>query len=109
MYESFYALELKPFSLTSNPSFLYLSQKHQDALAYLTYGIRERMGFIEITGEVGTGKTTICRAILNELDEKTKTAFIFLMSVSVIIAFQFKQIIILKSNIKYYKTFVNRL
>ncbi len=77
MYEPFYELKQKPFSLTSNPSFLYLSQKHQDALAYLTYGIRERVGFIEITGEVGTGKTTLCRALLNRLDEKTKTAFIF--------------------------------
>lgn len=77
MYETFYSLKQKPFTLTSNPSFLYLSKKHQDALAYLTYGIRERAGFIEITGEVGTGKTTLCRTLLNRVDEKTKTAFIF--------------------------------
>lgn len=77
MYESFFALKQKPFAITSNPSFLFLSQRHKEALSYLTYGIKERMGFIEITGEIGAGKTTICRALLNQLDEKTKTAFIF--------------------------------
>jgi general secretion pathway protein A len=77
MYESYFALNQKPFTITSNPSFLFLSHKHKEALAYLIYGIKERVGFIEITGEVGTGKTTLCRALLNQLDEKTKTAFIF--------------------------------
>ena len=77
MYESFYALKQKPFAMAANPSFLYFSQRHREALSYLTYGIQERVGFIEITGEVGTGKTTICRVLLNRLDEKTKTAFIF--------------------------------
>ena len=82
MYESFYSLSQKPFAVTSNPSFLFLSERHREALAHLTYGIRERAGFIEITGEVGTGKTTICRALLNQLDEKTKTAFVFNSNVS---------------------------
>ena len=77
MYEKFYSLQQKPFAITSNPSFLYLSQRHKEALSHLTYGIRERVGFIEITGEIGTGKTTLCRALLNQLDERTKTAFIF--------------------------------
>lgn len=77
MYNAFYALRQKPFSVTSNPHFLFLSRRHKEALAHLTYGINERVGFIEITGEVGTGKTTLCRALLNQLDEKTKTAFIF--------------------------------
>ena len=77
MYETYFALTQKPFSITSNPSFLFLSRRHREALAHLTYGIKERVGFIEITGEVGTGKTTLCRALLNLLDEKTKTAFIF--------------------------------
>jgi general secretion pathway protein A len=77
MYDAYYALKQKPFSITSNPSFLYLSRRHQEALAHLTYGIRERVGFIEITGEIGAGKTTLCKALLNQLDEKTKTAFIF--------------------------------
>lgn len=82
MYESYFSLKQKPFSMTSNPAFLYLSQKHQEALAHLVYGIKERVGFIEITGEVGTGKTTLCRALLNQLDERTKTAFIFNPSLS---------------------------
>ena len=77
MYESFYGLKTKPFAITSNPSFLFLSQRHKEALAHLTYGIRERVGFIEITGEIGAGKTTVCRALLDRLDEKTKSAFIF--------------------------------
>ena len=77
MYESFYALRQKPFAIAANPSFFFLSQQHREALSFLTYGIKERVGFIEITGEVGTGKTTICRVLLNQLDEKTKTAFIF--------------------------------
>ncbi|MBI4432608.1 MAG: AAA family ATPase [Candidatus Omnitrophica bacterium] len=77
MYESFFALKQKPFSLTSNPSFLYLSRRHKEAMSSLLYGIKERAGFIEITGEIGAGKTTLCRALLNQLDKKTKTAFIF--------------------------------
>ncbi len=77
MYEDFFALKQKPFTIAANPAFLFLSRRHRDALSYLTYGIKERVGFIEITGEVGTGKTTVCRALLNQLDERTKTAFIF--------------------------------
>ncbi len=77
MYRSYYSLREKPFTITSNPLFLFLSQRHKEALSCLLYGIKERMGFIAITGEVGTGKTTLCRALLNQLDEKTKTAFIF--------------------------------
>ncbi len=77
MYESFYDLKEKPFTITSNPSFLYLSKRHKEALSSLLFGIHQRVGFIEITGEVGTGKTTLCRALLNQLDEKIKTAFIF--------------------------------
>lgn len=77
MYESFYGLKEKPFSITSNPSYLFLSRRHREALAALRYGIEERLGFIEITGEIGTGKTTICRALLNQLDQNIKTAFVF--------------------------------
>ena len=82
MYDAFYNLKQKPFSVTSNPSFLFLSKSHKEALAHLIYGIKERVGFMEITGEVGTGKTTLCRALLNQLDKKTKTAFIFNSNVS---------------------------
>src|SRR3989338_335455 len=77
MYESFFALKEKPFTIAANPNYLFLSQRHQEALSYLRYGIKERLGFIQITGEVGTGKTTICRALLNQMDDKTKSAFIF--------------------------------
>ena len=76
MYLRFYKLTEKPFSVTSDPNFLYLSKKHREAIAHMRYGIEERMGFMEITGEIGTGKTTVCKALLNTLDEHTKTAFI---------------------------------
>ena len=76
MYLQFYGLTENPFNVTSDPSFLYLSKEHKDALSHLLYGINERKGFLEITGEIGAGKTTLCKALLNELDGKAKTAFI---------------------------------
>jgi general secretion pathway protein A len=76
MYLKFYELREKPFTVTADPNFLYLSKKHQEAISHMQYGIQERMGFLEITGEIGTGKTTLCKALLNTLDEHTKTAFI---------------------------------
>ena len=77
MYLEFLGLREKPFSITSDPSFLYLSRKHREALSHMIYGIRERKGFVEITGEVGTGKTTLCKALLRQLDPAThKTALI---------------------------------
>ena len=76
MYLQFYGLTEKPFSVTADPSFLYLSKKHKEAISHMLYGIQERMGFLEITGEIGAGKTTVCKALLNQLDSHTKTAFI---------------------------------
>ena len=76
MYEQFYQLREKPFNMTPDPEFLFFTEKHKEAFAHLVYGIRERRGFIEITGEVGAGKTTICRALLNEFDADTKIALI---------------------------------
>jgi general secretion pathway protein A len=76
MYEKFYGLKENPFNITPDPNFIYLSKCHQEALSYLLYGIRERKGFIAITGDIGTGKTTLCRALLNQLDKDTRTAFI---------------------------------
>ena len=76
MYLGFYGLKENPFNVTSDPNFLYFSKAHKEALLYLLYGIREKKGFLEITGEVGAGKTTLCKALLNQLDENTKTAFI---------------------------------
>jgi len=77
MYRQFFGLKDKPFNITSDPSFLYLSRVHKEAFAHLIYGIKERKGFIEITGEIGAGKTTLCRALLNHMDINTKSAFIF--------------------------------
>lgn len=77
MYREFFGLKEKPFNITSDPNFLFLSRVHKEAFAHLLYGIKERKGFLEITGEVGAGKTTLCRALLSKLDRNTKSAFIF--------------------------------
>lgn len=77
MYESFYELKEKPFSLTPDPKFIYWSNKHREALASLLYAVRERRGFMVLTGEVGTGKTTLIRKLLGSLGDDTVTAFIF--------------------------------
>ena len=76
LYQTFYGLKEPPFNVTSDPSFLYLSHRHQEAYSHLAYGIQERKGFLLLTGEIGAGKTTLCRAFLNRLDGKFKTAFI---------------------------------
>ncbi len=70
MYFQFYGFESEPFSLTPDSRFLYLSNRHEEALAALIYGINHRKGFIAITGEVGSGKTTLCRTFMNHLDRK---------------------------------------
>ena len=77
MYKNFYFLTEEPFKLTPDPDFFFLSKNHKEAFYQLLYGIRQKKGIITITGEIGTGKTTLCRTLLNNLDEKTKTAFIF--------------------------------
>ncbi len=77
MYLDFYGLKENPFNVTSDPSFLFLSHTHQEALNHLLYGINHRKGFVAITGEIGAGKTTLCRALLHRLDSTTKTSIIF--------------------------------
>jgi len=77
MYTSFFGLKENPFNLTPDPRYLFLSPYHQEAFDHLLYGINERKGFIAITGGIGTGKTTLCRALLSHLDASTKSAMIF--------------------------------
>lgn len=77
MYKEFYGLREMPFNITPDPRFLYLSPNHLEALQHLRYGIREKKGFMVLTGEVGCGKTTVCRYLLNELEGKAiETALI---------------------------------
>jgi len=72
MYTEFFELIEKPFSLSTSPRFLYLGEKHKEALAILRYGVMERQGFVLLTGEVGTGKTTMVRALLSSLNQNVK-------------------------------------
>ncbi len=76
MYEQSFGLKEKPFNLTPDPHFLFLSANHRGALDHLLYGIERREGFLVITGDIGTGKTTICRALLDCLDAEVRTALI---------------------------------
>jgi general secretion pathway protein A len=76
VYLEYYRLKEPPFDITPNPRFLFYSAKHREAFNHLLYGIRERKGFVQMTGEVGAGKTTLCRAMLEELDDHYATALI---------------------------------
>lgn len=76
MYQNFFGLSAEPFSIAPDPHFLFLSDRHEEALAHLSYGLQGSGGFILLTGEVGTGKTTVSRALLEQLTEQTRTAFI---------------------------------
>ena len=77
MYNGFFGFREKPFKLVPNPEFLFLGRSHEEALAHLTYAVSQGDGFVEITGEVGTGKTTLCRVFLENLDKDVEAAFIF--------------------------------
>jgi len=77
MYESFFNLTIKPFDLLPNPNFLFLSKSHKKALTYLDYAIRERAGFILMTGEIGSGKTTLIRSLINKHHESIVLARVF--------------------------------
>ena len=74
MYRSYFNLTCKPFDLIPNPEFIFLSKTHKKAITFLDYGIRERVGFILLTGEVGSGKTTIIRELINKHLERVVLA-----------------------------------
>ncbi len=76
MYSGFFGFSSPPFSIAPNPEFMFLSPRHAEALAHLRFGLGDAGGFVLLTGEVGTGKTTVSRSLLQELDEQTDVAFI---------------------------------
>ncbi|VAW78510.1 General secretion pathway protein A [hydrothermal vent metagenome] len=76
MYEQHFGLTERPFSIAPDPRFLYMSQQHREALAHLLYGVGEGGGFVQLTGEVGTGKTTICRCLLEQVPDHVDVALI---------------------------------
>lgn len=76
MYEKYFGLRHRPFSITPDPRYLYLSERHREALAHLLYGVGEAGGFVQLTGEVGTGKTTLCRTLLEQLPADVDLALI---------------------------------
>ncbi|HSL17058.1 MAG TPA: AAA family ATPase [Methylomirabilota bacterium] len=76
MYLEFYNLAVQPFSITPDPRFLFFSRRHREAWEHMVFGISQRTGFIQITGEVGAGKSTLCRALLEELGDAVDTALI---------------------------------
>ena len=83
MYNEFFGFDADPFRVNPDPRFLYLSESHREALATLVYAVRERKGFIALTGEVGTGKTTILNTLLRRLEPTTQTAYLFNTALSV--------------------------
>ncbi len=76
MYAAYFGLKEAPFRLTPDPTYLYMSDGHREALAHLLYGISEGGGFVQLTGDVGTGKTTLCRALLAQLPPQVDVALI---------------------------------
>src|SRR5262252_10947745 len=77
LYQAHFGLSQAPFNITPDPTFLYLTVSHREGLAQLSYGIRARKGFVVLTGEVGTGKTMLIHALLNDLNGSAQTALIF--------------------------------
>ncbi len=76
MYQDYFGLKELPFSISPDPKYLFMSQRHKEALAHLAYGISNGAGFVLLTGEVGTGKTTICRQVIHKLPENNELAFV---------------------------------
>ena len=82
MYAAYFGLKENPFSLSPEPRYLFLSEQHRDALNCLIYGIKEKKGFVLLSGDIGMGKTTICRSLLASLDNSVETALIFNTAIS---------------------------
>ena len=76
MYNDFFGFKSTPFTIAPDPRFLFMSERHRDALAHLLYGIGNGGGFVMLTGEVGTGKTTVCRCLLEQLSDNVRLAYI---------------------------------
>ncbi len=83
MYKEYFGLKEPPFSIAPDPNYLYMSDNHREALAHLLYGINSDNGFVLLTGDVGTGKTTVCRCLLQQLPENSNVAFILNPKVTV--------------------------
>src|SRR5512143_3665087 len=77
MYNEFYGFSENPFDLNPNPKFLYLTRSHREALASMTHGIKNRSGFISLTGNAGSGKTSLIHSLLDNLGEKVESVHIF--------------------------------
>ena len=84
MYTEFFGLNEKPFAITPDPRYLYMSERHGEGLAHLVYGVTESGGFIQLTGEVGTGKTTLVRTLLGKLPDEVDIARILNPQVTVV-------------------------
>ena len=82
MYEQYFGLNSKPFTITPDPRYLFMSDRHTEGLAHLLYGVTDSGGFIQLTGEVGTGKTTLIRALLEHLPKKIEIALIMHTQIS---------------------------
>ena len=76
MYTQFFGLNEKPFSITPDPRYLFLSERHSEGLAHLVYGVNDASGFIQLTGEVGTGKTTLVRTLMTRIPAGVEVALI---------------------------------
>jgi general secretion pathway protein A len=83
MYANFFGLKQEPFSIAPDPRYLYMSERHREALAHLLYGLRGGGGFVLLTGEIGAGKTTVCRAFLGQIPKRCNVAYIFNPKLSV--------------------------
>jgi general secretion pathway protein A len=77
MYASFFGLRQEPFSIAPDPRYLFMSERHREALAHLLYGVRGGGGFVLLTGEIGAGKTTVCRCFLEQVPKRCNVAYIF--------------------------------